>query len=186
MHRYDKTEVHDAVLITRAQRGDRDAFGMLYTRYIDLIFRYVRSRVADGQTAEDITEAVFLRSFESIERYRDRGLRYSAYLYQVARNLLVDHYRRGEQNLPLESAEYSSSEAFSSDGEIILREQAARLRAAMERLPDDYQEIIRMRILLEMPTAEVAVWLGRREGATRVLLHRALKALKQEVESDYE
>ena len=183
MIEHDNIEVHDSVLIAQAQRGDHGAFGLLYERYVDPIFRYLRSRVADVHTAEDLTEAVFLRSFESLERYRDKGLRYSAYLYQVARNLLVDHYRQTEDSVPLESAEHSAGEARSSDEEIILREQAAHLREAMDHLPEEYQDIIRLRILMEMSTAEAAEWLNRSEGAARVLLHRALKALKREVDN---
>jgi RNA polymerase sigma-70 factor (ECF subfamily) len=182
MSEYDKAEVQDSLLIRQAKRGDRSAFGALYERYVDPIFRYVRSRVDDDHTAEDLTEAVFLRSFEAIGTYRDRGLRYSAYLYQVARNLLIDHYRREEDALSLERAESLLADESSTDDEIIRREQAATIRRAIDRLPEEYQEIIRLRVLLEIPTAEAAEWLKRSEGATRVLLHRALKALKREVD----
>lgn len=182
----DNIEVHDSDLIAQAQRGDHDAFGLLYQRYVDPIFRYLRSRVTDVQTAEDLTEAVFLRSFESLGRYRDRGLHYSAYLYQVARNLLVDHYRQLEESVPLEIAEHSVGLASSTIEEVILREQAAQLRAALDRLPDEYQDIIRLRILMEMPTSEAAEWMNRSNGAIRVLLHRALKALQREVDKNDE
>jgi RNA polymerase sigma-70 factor (ECF subfamily) len=182
MSEYDKAEVQDSLLIRQAKRGDRSAFGALYERYVDPIFRYIRSRVDDDHTAEDLTEAVFLRSFEAIGTYRDRGLRYSAYLYQVARNLLIDHYRREEDTLSLERAESLLADESSTDDEIIRREQAATIRRAIDRLPEEYQEIIRLRVILEIPTAEAAEWLKRSEGATRVLLHRALKALKREVD----
>jgi RNA polymerase sigma-70 factor (ECF subfamily) len=186
MSEYEETEVQDSLLIEQAKRGDRAAFGALYARYIDPIFRYVRSRVEDDHTAEDLTEAVFLRSFESIGSYRDKGLRYSAYLYQVARNLLVDHYRCDEDALSMERAESIQDDGLSIDDEIIRREQAAILQRAINRLPEEYQEIIRLRVLLEVPTAEAAQWLKRSEGATRVLLHRALKALKREVDYRHE
>lgn len=186
MIEHDEIEVQDSELIAQAKRGDQAAYGTLYERYVDPIFRYVRSRVGDDHTAEDITEAVFLRSFESLGSYREKGLRYSSFLYQVARNLLVDHYRNSEDLLSLESAEHAALESRSTDEEIILREQAARLRHAMEQLPDEYQEIIRLRVLMELPTAEAATWMERSEGATRVLLHRALKALKREVENGNE
>ena len=68
-----KLKLADAQLIKRAKRGDHQAFGVLYERYIDAIFRYVRCRVVDIQTAEDITEAVFLRSFEAIGKYREKA-----------------------------------------------------------------------------------------------------------------
>ncbi len=182
MIEHDETEIRDSVLIAQAKRGDQAAYGVLYERYVDPIFRYVRSRVGDDHIAEDLTEAVFLRSFESLGSYRDKGFRYSSFLYQVARNLLVDHYRNEEDLLSLENAEPASHETRGTDEEIILREQAASLQRAMERLPEEYQEIIRLRVLMELPTAEAATWMKRSEGATRVLLHRALKALKREVD----
>lgn len=176
----------DAQLIARAKQGDQQAFGALYERYVDVIFRYVRARVGDTQTAEDITESVFLRSFEALRKYRERGLRYSAYLYQVARNLLIDHYRQGDENLPLDGSEHRLVSAQNTVEEIAHREQVERLNAALESLPVEYQEVIRVRVLLELPTAEAAQWMNRSEGATRVLLHRALKALKREVEDKHE
>lgn len=178
----EAVELTDAVLIDRAKRGDHQAFGTLYSRYVDAIFRYVRSRVDDQQTAEDLTEAVFLRSFEAIGRYREKGLKYSAYLYQVARNHLTDHYRRPVENVAIESIEHQIDSAQTVDSKIIHQEQGAKLRSALDRLPQEYQEIIRIRILLELSTTEAAQWMKRTEGATRVLLHRALKALKREVE----
>lgn len=174
-------DLTDAVLIKRAKRGDYQAFGILYERYVGVIFRYIRTRVADTQTAEDLTESVFLRSFEAIRSYRERGLRYSAYLYQVARNLLVDHYRKGEEEVSLESVEHRLESQQSTLQETARREQVEILKVAMDRLPEEYQEVIRVRVLLEIPTAEAALWMQRSEGATRVLLHRALKALKREV-----
>jgi RNA polymerase sigma-70 factor (ECF subfamily) len=186
MSEHEINGLDDALLIKRAKSGDQQAYGDLYERYVDPIFRYIRSRVEDVQTAEDLTEAVFLRSFEAIGKYRDKGLRYSAYLYQVARNLLVDHYRRVENTLPIESAEHQLDDAQSADEAIILQEQAASLRAALDQLPEEYQEIIRLRVLLEVSTAESAQWMKRSEGATRVLLHRALKALKRELDDGHE
>ncbi len=71
----------DARLIERAKQGEVEAFGCLYERYLELIYRYIRTRVAEDRTAEDLTETVFLRSFESLSRYKEKGLRFSAFLY---------------------------------------------------------------------------------------------------------
>ena len=87
------TLLEDVELIELVKSGDLDAFGVLYERYLDPIYRYITTRVSDEQDAEDLTEYVFLRSFESLHRYEDRGLPYSAFLYRVARNVLIDHYR---------------------------------------------------------------------------------------------
>ncbi len=176
----------DARLIERAKRGEVEAFGCLYERYLESIYRYIRTRVAEDRTAEDLTETVFLRSYESLSRYKEKGLRFSAFLYQIARNLLVDHYRQKEEELPLESADQISVSPSRIDDIIVIQDQVDRLRVGLEALPEEYREIIRLRVLLELSTAECAQWIGRSEGAVRVLLHRAMKALKRQVVKDDE
>jgi RNA polymerase sigma-70 factor (ECF subfamily) len=174
-----RAERSDAELITLAQRGESEAFGELYQRYLDPIFRYLRMRVNDLGLAEDLTEMVFLRAFESLGSYRERGHPFSAYLYRVARNLLVDHYRRREE-VPLEQAPALTSPTDVA-GMVARREQLRSVLAALAELPEDHQEVIRLRVILALPTAEVAAWMGRSEGAVRVLLHRALKSLREQL-----
>ena len=87
-------------LIARARQGDREAFADLYQRYLPMIYAYVRARVFDDHDAEDLTEQVFLRAYQSLSRYHGRGWPYSAFLYRVARNLLVDHIRRSRPRQP--------------------------------------------------------------------------------------
>jgi len=176
----------DAKLIDRAKRGDAQAYGDLYRRYAGAIYKYIRLRVSDDHTAQDLTETVFLRSYESLGRYRERGLRFSAYLYQVARNLLVDHYRQGNETVPIDEVEPAVGERLTMDDRFIQSEQVEAIKRAMRRLPEEYQEIIRLRVILDVPTQEAAQSMDKSSGAIRVLLHRALKALRREVERDHE
>lgn len=176
-------ETPDAELVAAAQAGETEAFGELYERYVTQIFRYIRSRVSLERDAEDLTETVFMRSFEALDSYEERGHPYSAFLYQVARNVLVDHYRQTEDQEPLDDDRPLAAET-AVDPELNLQEdeQVKRIKAAMEQLPPDYQEVIRLRVLMELPTATAAQWLDRSEGAVRVLLYRALKSLRGELE----
>jgi RNA polymerase sigma-70 factor (ECF subfamily) len=183
MSESDVNQLPDSELIARAKRGETEAFGQLYERYVDQIFRYVRTRVADDQDAEDLTENIFVRSFESLATYEERGWVYSAFLYQVARNLLVDHYRQDGNQQPLDMSEPIEAAGPSLEQRLTDKEEVARIKEAMTRLPDDYQEIIRLRLLLDLPTSTAAEWMDRSEGAARVLLHRALKALREGIES---
>jgi RNA polymerase sigma-70 factor (ECF subfamily) len=146
-----------------------------------MIYAYVRARVFDDRDAEDLTEQVFLRAFQTLSRYRGRGWPYSAFLYRVARNLVVDHFRRARPVLPAEVVDEHPDPAPSVDEVLILREERQRLQQALSRLPADYQEVIRLRLLLSLPTATAATWLGRSEGAVRVLLFRAVQALRREL-----
>jgi len=173
-------------LIARARHGDREAFADLYQRYLPMMYAYVRARVFDDRDAEDLTEQVFLRAFQTLGRYRPRGWPYSAFLYRVARNLVIDHVRRARPALPAEAAEAHPDPAPSADEVLIQREERHRLQQALARLPADYQEVIRLRLLLSLPTATVAAWLGRSEGAVRVLLFRAVQALRRQLGAEHE
>lgn len=174
----------DAELVARAKAEETEAFGELYTRYVDLIYRFVRSRVSSDVDAEDLTEVVFLRSFKAVGRYEERGLPFSAFLYQVARRVLVDHYRKVKDEVPLEEASLVGTANRAMDERMARNERSAELTHALAKIAPDYREVIRLRVLLAMPTATVAVWMGRSEGAIRVLLYRALKALREEMVED--
>ncbi len=174
----------DALLISLAKAGDIEAFGELYTRYLDPIFRYIRTRVSEDQTAEDLTEETFIRAFQALGKYEERGLPFSAYLYRVTKNLLVDHYRKHKDEKALEFANQIPAPDIISDDKIIKAERYIMLGRAYAQLPEDYQEVIRLRIILGISTAEAATWMDRSEGALRVLLHRALKALRQQMLND--
>lgn len=171
----------DSDLVSRAQAGETDAYAELYQRYVDPIYRYVRMRLGEDRAAEDLTEMVFLRSYEALPGYRERGHPFSAYLYRVARNLLVDHYRSKRQEVPLDEADLEDHASAPEDG-LIRQDRDQAIRLALASLPADYQEVIRLRVVMALPTATVAEWMGRREGSVRVLLHRALKALRKKVE----
>ena len=175
----------DAELIARVQSGEVEAFGDLYQRYLDLIYRYIRVRVVEDRVAEDLTEVVFLRSFEALGRYKERGRPFSAFLYQVARNLLVDHYRQRKEEVSIEDVNQMATSAPAVDEQVIQSERIREIEHALTSLPSDYQEVIRLRVILALSTEDVAAWMGRSEGAIRVLLHRALTTLRRRlVESD--
>jgi RNA polymerase sigma-70 factor (ECF subfamily) len=168
----------DSDLIARARKGETEAFGELYRRYFDPIFRYLRMRVAQDDDAEDLAETVFLRAYQSLHRYRERGWPFSAFLYQVARNALTDHYRKGRPETDLTEAEGLGTTARALDEDLVMAERIRTVQQAMVGLPIDYQEVIRLRILLGLPTETAAQWMGRSEGAVRVMLFRALSALR--------
>lgn len=174
----------DAQLISLAKAGDVEAFGELYSRYLDPIYRYIRTRVSEDQIAEDLSEETFIRAFKALDKYKERGLPFSAYLYRVTKNLLVDFYRRQKEEIALEKANHIPAPGMAIDESLIRAEKHSMLGQAYKQLPTDYQEIIRLRIILGRSTSEAAAWMERSEGATRVLLHRALNALRQKITSD--
>ena len=178
MSREDHTRIPDSELVARTKNGDVEAFGTLYERHIERIYKYIRLRVTELAEAEDISETVFLRAFESIGRYQERGYAFSSYLYKIAKNQLVDYYRKKKEEAPIEVADQVVADLPTLDEGLIHSDQVREVQETIATLPEDYQEVIRLRVILDMKTAEVAEWFGRSEGAVRVLLHRALDALR--------
>jgi RNA polymerase sigma-70 factor (ECF subfamily) len=174
-----RSALDDASLVARAKRGDREAFGWLYERYLDPLYRYVQSHVGNPHDAEDLTEQVFLRAYQALEGYQPRGHPFSAFLYKVARNLLIDKRRLQKDELPIDSADVPQAEVRSMDERLIDQMENEALRNALAGLPSDYAEVIRLRMLLGLPTETVAAWMGRSQGSIRVLQYRALKALRK-------
>ena len=176
----------DGELIRRCQAGDREAFGELYRRYLSAIYGYIRLRVDSERDAEDLTEMVFVRSFEAVGKYQERGAPFAAFLYKVARNLVVDSYRSKVPVLPLEAAETHPDDAPAVEAQLEKRQEGRAAVAALARLSERHREVIRLRVLLGLPTETVAAWMGNSPTGIRVLLHRALKALRTAMETGYE
>jgi len=173
-------EVEEAHLLHQAQDGDAEAFGELYEIYAPRIFRYLFARLDDRLDAEDLTEEVFLRVWGALPGYHQRGAPFGAFIFRVAHNALIDHYRRSRNSAPL-SLEESSLEAPGSDpaGRLADDVERASLRRMLASLKEDYRSVLSLRFLAELTPSETAQAMGRSEGAIRVLQHRALKALRK-------
>lgn len=171
----------DAELITRFKSGDLEAFSELYRRYLSPVYRYIRTRVSTDRDAEDLTEMVFMKAFEALDTYEERGAPFSAYLYRIARNATIDHYRSDEPVDPLVDLEWIESGDVEIEKRLIEQQLVSKIMRAMNALPENYQEVIRLRVLLDLPTRQVAEWMGRKPSTVRVNLHRALKALRKEL-----
>jgi RNA polymerase sigma-70 factor, ECF subfamily len=186
MNEAPTSDPSDATLIGRARKGDAGAFGDLYRRYVDPIYRYLNVRLVDPKDAEDLTEDVFVRSFQSLGSYRERGWPFSAYLYQVAKNVLIDHYRQKKSEVALPASPSLADSERPLDDHVIRAEQVGDLQRMLEQLPAKFREVIILRVILEMPTALTATWMNLSEGAVRVLLHRALTALRGRMREAYD
>ena len=178
----EETGKSDAELIAQAQAGQVESFGELYQRHLEAIYLFIKSRVSSLHDAEDLTETVFLQAFEALERYEERGAPFSAYLYRIARNLVIDHYRGQEPVEPLEDLDWRYGQEAVAERQMIDQEQVARIEKALARLPDHYQEVIRLRLLVGISTDQVAEWMDREPSTIRVIQHRALKALRKQMD----
>jgi RNA polymerase sigma-70 factor (ECF subfamily) len=170
-------------LVARAIQRDSTAFGQLYEAYLDRIFRYVYYRVGSIAEAEDLTEQVFLKAWEAIDRYEARGAPFTAWLYRLAHNLVIDQYRGRRVTTPIEDVDESALDGEDVTGVVESALEAEEVRAAVGCLNPDYQQLIVLRFIEGMSHAEVARIIGKTEGATRVIQFRALQALAKVLES---
>jgi RNA polymerase sigma-70 factor (ECF subfamily) len=171
-------EVLNPDLIRRAQDGESIVVSEIYDRYQRGIFRYLYYRVGDQQTAEDLTSEVFLRMIEKLSNYQDQRTSFQAWLFQIARNLSIDHYRKMSvrNNVQL-------GEEFPGSGEgqleLIDRELTSeKLSRALGELPDNQRDVIIMRFVVGMPIGEVAETLHKTKDSIKGLQRRALLALR--------
>lgn len=171
----------ERILVRRARDGNANAFGELYERHLDRVYRYVFYRVGSPVEAEDLTEQVFLKAWEAIARYDDRGLPFTAWLYRMAHNLVIDYYRTRRPDVALDEAlDRAAQDDPSAETEANL--EAAEVRAAIGDLNPEQQQVLILRFIEGLGHDQVATILGKTEGATRVLQHRALAALARALE----
>ena len=171
----------EAELIQQAQQGDGAALSELYSRHVDRIFQYVRYRVGNDQAAEDITAEVFLRAIEGLGTYNDYGAPWAAWLYRIAYARVVDYWRsnRRRQTAPLEDPLLQEGWLISEDTSTTDILQHRALLHALQRLTDDQQSVIILKFMQGLTNVEVAVILGKTEGAVKALQRRALETLSR-------
>jgi RNA polymerase sigma-70 factor (ECF subfamily) len=165
-------------LLKQAQRGDAEAFAVLYREQVQVIFRYIAYRVNDPQLAEDLTGDVFARALQSLGSYQDRGKPFVAWLYRIARARVIDHYRRVDRR-PAESdleAEPIQVEP-DLDGAMLRRQAAKALRSAIAELTEDQQQVIILRFIEGYRIEAIAELMGKKPNAIKALQHRALRTL---------
>ena len=167
-------------IVRRAQQHDQAALTQLYEENFDKIYRYVVLKIGERTEAEDITQQVFINALKSISSFKWKGTPFSAWLFRIAHNQIVDYLRRKTKRptVPLdESLAKGGSDPVSLTETKLDIEQLA---AATKRLTRAQQEVISLRFAGEMPIAQVAKLMGKSEGAIKALQHSAVVALRRE------
>lgn len=172
----------EARLVARALRGDREAFGDLYERHLAGLYRYVFYRVGDVHEAEDVTELVFLKAWQALDRYQPGGAPFRAWLYRIAHNTLVDRARTLHPPGDLKDDHADPSPEARPEHVTARREQQQTVAEALRQLDPAQQQVLALRFISELSHAETAKVMNRTEGAVRVLQYRALAALRRLLE----
>ncbi|HZU20192.1 MAG TPA: sigma-70 family RNA polymerase sigma factor [Gaiellaceae bacterium] len=170
-------------LVDRAQKGDREALEELYLIHFDRIYSYLHVSVGNRHDAEDLTTQTFLKMLESIGKFRWRSAPFSAWLFRIAHNLAMDHFRatkrwQPEEDVPEPDADESTS-AETGALESIGRKSMLEL---IEELSPEQQQVLTLKFVFNFSNNEAATILGKTEGAIKSLQHRALVSLQKQLE----
>ena len=166
-------------LIVSAQGGCADAAGSLYERYHQRIYRYLYYRTSDPQTAEDLTAEVFLKMVQALPDYRALNASFQAWLFQIARNLAIDYYRRNHNHQPVELPEHLAVTNEDLDHAVENHLTSETISQALALLNDEQRDVLLLRFIEGMPIADVAQALHTSENAVKGLQHRALITLRE-------
>lgn len=169
-------------LVERAKE-DPEAFGVLYEMYVDKIYQYVFYRTGNRYDAEDLTAKTFYKALSNLDRYRYRGLPFSAWLYRIAHNLVANWHRdrKRRTGIPLDSLAMIGKEGDSAEEFVESHERVEVLRHAISRLPPDRQELLVLKYSTDLSNREIGKVMGRSEGAIKALYHRTLTALRKDL-----
>jgi len=180
----------EKLLVLQVQRdASQDAYGELYDLYIERIYRFIAIKVSERHTAEDLTSDVFLKTWNYLtqdSKGREEAIKsFSGLIYRIARTTLVDFYRSKAKNqeLPLETIEDMGDSSRVIEN-IHISQEAQAILSMVKNLKREYQEVILLKYIEELSTAEIAEILGKKKTNVRVTLHRAMNMLKSMLDID--
>ncbi|HVM16761.1 MAG TPA: sigma-70 family RNA polymerase sigma factor [Gaiellaceae bacterium] len=170
-------------LVARAQAGDRDALEELYLLHFDRIYSYLHMSVGNRHDAEDLTTQTFLKMLEAIGRFRWQSAPFSAWLFRIAHNLAMDHFRANRRWQPEEDVpEPHGAEEPSAEAAALHSIGRQSMLELIEGLSGEQQQVLTLKFVFNFSNAEVATILGKTEGAVKSLQHRALVSLQKQLE----
>jgi RNA polymerase sigma-70 factor (ECF subfamily) len=169
-------------LVERAQAGDRDALEELYLEHFDRIYSYLHMTVGNRHDAEDLTTQTFLRMLESIGRFRWGAAPFSAWLFRIAHNLAMDHFRARRRWQPEEEVpEPEGSAEASAEEEALKALSSESMFDLIDSLSDEQRQVLILKFVFDFSNAETAAVLEKSEGAIKSLQHRALASLQKQM-----
>jgi RNA polymerase sigma-70 factor, ECF subfamily len=173
---------HIRKLVERAQKGDRSALEELYLIHFDRIYSYLHVSVGNRHDAEDLTTQTFLKMLESIGRFRWQSAPFSAWLFRIAHNLAMDHFRARKRVQPEEEVpEPIGSEEPSAELEAMQSIGRQSMLELIDKLSPEQQQVLTLKFVFNFPNADVAKILDKTEGAIKSLQHRALASLQKQL-----
>ena len=173
---------HVRELVARGQQGDRDALEELYLIHFDRIYSYLHVSVGNRHDAEDLTTQTFLKMLEKIGSFKWQSAPFSAWLFRIAHNLAMDHFRSRRRWQPEEEVPEPHGEEEPS-AELVAMQTIGResMLKLIDHLSPEQQQVLTLKFVFNLPNAEVAAILDKTEGAIKSLQHRALVSLQKQI-----
>jgi len=169
-------------LVQRAQQGHRDALEELYLLHFDRIYSYLHMSVGNRHDAEDLTTQVFVKMLESIGKFRWRSAPFSAWLFRIAHNLAMDHFRANKRWQPEEEVpEPDPGEGSAAEAEAFESIGRQNMLELIQGLSHEQQQVLTLKFVFNFSNAEAATILEKTEGAIKSLQHRALASLHRQI-----
>ena len=174
---------HVRKLVERAQHGDRSALEELYLLHFDRIYSYLHMSVGNRHDAEDLTTQVFVKMLESIGKFRWRSAPFSAWLFRIAHNLAMDHFRSNKRWQPEEEVpEPDPGEGSAAEQEALESIGRQSMLQLIEKLSHEQQQVLTLKFVFNFSNADAATILDKTDGAIKSLQHRALASLQRQLE----
>jgi RNA polymerase sigma-70 factor (ECF subfamily) len=170
-------------LVEQAKRGNREALEELYLLHFDRIYSYLHMSVGNRHDAEDLTTQVFVKMLESIGKFRWRSAPFSAWLFRIAHNLAMDHFRANKRWQPEEEVpEPDPGEGSAAEEEAFESIGRQSMMELIQNLSHEQQQVLTLKFVFNFSNAEAATILDKTEGAIKSLQHRALASLQRQLE----
>lgn len=170
----------DVELVARCA-SDPEAFGLLYDRHSDRIFRYVYAKLRDRSMAEDVTAEVFFKALKGLGSYRPEAGEFSAWLYRIAGNAVIDYLRSRKVTVSLDEQVDRTDRALPVEQQVIDRVEVAQVWRAIGELTEAQRTAVMLRLERDLPIAEIAGRMNRTEGAVKLLLHRGMASVREKL-----
>ena len=166
-------------LVERAIRRDQGAFADLYDRHVVRVYRHIYYLVSDAREAEDLTAQTFLKAWEAVDRYKERGAPFVAWLLRISHNLTISYLRSKRDHSELDEGYVDNKRAGNPEESLEQATDERSVRDAVLRLREEQRQVIMLRFVEELDYREVAAMIGKSVPAVRVIQHRALGNLRK-------
>ena len=167
----------EARLVRESKSGDAEAFTRLYDGYVERLYRYIYFRISDEIATEDLVSQVFLKAWQNLDRYKIGSAPFIAWLYAIARNLVIDQYRSQREMVSLEEVVALPSDMQSPDEVAQLHFDLEAMRDSLQALSGDQQQVLILKYIAGLPNENIAKIMNKREGTIRGLQMRGLQVL---------